>query len=58
MTDPKNKADELIGKAKEAAGNAIDNDQMAAEGKGEQVKAKVQDAVDDAKSKVKEIFGK
>lgn len=34
-----NKAEEAKGKAKEAGGAAMDNEQMQAEGKGEQTKA-------------------
>jgi uncharacterized protein YjbJ (UPF0337 family) len=60
-----NKADELGGKAKEAAGEATGNDQLKAEGKGDQAKAglkgaveDVKDAVGDAAEKVKDLFHK
>lgn len=35
----KNAAQDLTGKAKEAIGNATDNDKLVAEGKADQVKA-------------------
>jgi len=35
----KNAAQDIVGKAKEAIGNATDNDKLAAEGKADQVKA-------------------
>ncbi len=44
--------DELKGKAKEAAGDATDNEQMQAEGKADQVKGNVKQAGE----KVKDIF--
>lgn len=58
MGNFQNKADELGGKAKEAAGNAVGNDDLANEGKGDQVKAGVKQAVEDAKDKVTEGLGK
>lgn len=58
MGNFQNKADELGGKAKEAAGNAVGNDDLANEGKGDQVKAGVKQAVEDAKGKVTEGLGK
>ncbi|MBP2333780.1 MULTISPECIES: CsbD family protein [Corynebacterium] len=58
MGNFQNKADELGGKAKEAAGNAVGNDDLANEGKGDQVKADAKQAVEDAKDKVTEGLGK
>ncbi|MGV3113153.1 CsbD family protein [Corynebacterium freneyi] len=58
MGNFQNKADELGGKAKEAAGNAVGNDDLANEGKGDQVKAGAKQAVEDAKDKVTEGLGK
>lgn len=58
MGNFQNKVDELGGKAKEAAGNAVGNDDLANEGKGDQVKAGAKQAVEDAKGKVTEGLGK
>jgi uncharacterized protein YjbJ (UPF0337 family) len=53
-TDDKarNKAQEMKGKAKEAVGDATDNEQMQAEGKADQVKGDLKQAGE----KVKDIF--
>jgi uncharacterized protein YjbJ (UPF0337 family) len=60
-----NKAEDLGGKAKEATGNATGDEQLQAEGKGDQAKAGVKDAVEnvkdavgDAADKVKSLFNK
>lgn len=45
----KNAAQDLTGKAKEAIGNATDNDKLAAEGKADQAKAQVKQAAEDVK---------
>ncbi|ONF70816.1 CsbD family protein [Amycolatopsis keratiniphila] len=50
-----NKIDELKGKAKEAAGNATDNEQWQAEGKAEQGKANVRQAGEKVKDAVKGV---
>ncbi|WP_075205211.1 CsbD family protein [Leucobacter musarum] len=50
----KNAAQDLTGKAKEAIGNATDNDKLAAEGKADQAKAQVKKAAED----VKDTFSK
>ena len=47
-----NKAEELKGKAKEKVGDATDNEQWQAEGKGEQIKANLKQAGE----KVKDAF--
>ena len=47
-----NKAQDLTGRGKEAVGAATDNDEMRAEGKGDQTKAKVKDKITDAKDAV------
>ncbi|HEX4722894.1 MAG TPA: CsbD family protein [Pseudonocardiaceae bacterium] len=52
------KAEELKGKAKEAVGNATDNQQWQAEGKAEQAKGAVKQAGDKAKDAVKHITDK
>ena len=41
MSELQNKADELGGKVKEAAGDAVGNDDLANQGKGEQAASKV-----------------
>jgi uncharacterized protein YjbJ (UPF0337 family) len=55
-TDDKfeNAADKAKGKAKEAVGDATDNEQWQAEGKAEQTKADLKQAGE----KVKDAFGK
>ena len=59
-TDDKvnNKVEELGGKAKEAAGNATDNEQWQAEGRAEQGKAGLKQAGEKVKDAVKNTFGK
>ena len=47
-----NKADELKGKAKEATGKATDDEQLEAEGKGDQMGANLKQAGE----KVKDAF--
>lgn len=56
----KHTAEDLTGKAKEAAGKVTDNERLEAEGKADQVDAKikkagdrVEDTVDDAKDAFK-----
>jgi len=58
-----NKAQDLGGRAKEAAGEATGDDELRAEGRTDQAKAglkdaadKVKDAVGDAAEKVKDVF--
>jgi uncharacterized protein YjbJ (UPF0337 family) len=56
-----NKADDLKGKGKEAAGAATDDNELRAEGKTDQSKASVKDAgekVKDAAGDVKDAFKK
>jgi uncharacterized protein YjbJ (UPF0337 family) len=48
----KNAAEELAGKAKEAVGNATNNDELVAEGKADQTKANVKQTGED----VKDVF--
>ncbi|NYF15401.1 uncharacterized protein YjbJ (UPF0337 family) [Microbacterium sp. AK009] len=50
----KNAAQEIAGKAKEAIGNATDNDKLVAEGKADQSKANLKQAGED----VKDAFNK
>jgi uncharacterized protein YjbJ (UPF0337 family) len=47
-------AENVAGKAKEAVGNATDNDELVAEGKADQVKGKGRETVED----VKDVFKK
>lgn len=47
--DMKHKAEELKGKAKEGAGEATDNDELEAEGQGDQLKARAKKLGDDVK---------
>jgi uncharacterized protein YjbJ (UPF0337 family) len=60
-TDDKfeNAADEKMGEVKETFGKATDNEDLEAEGKGDQTKANVKQAgenVKDAAGKVKDAF--
>ncbi|OCG74618.1 CsbD family protein [Microbacterium sediminis] len=47
--DIKHNAEEFVGKAKEGAGKATDNEELEAEGKGEQLGAKAKKVGDDVK---------
>ena len=49
----KNAAEDLKGKAKEATGSATDNEQMQAEGKGDQSKADLKNAGENVKDAFK-----
>jgi len=49
----KNAAQDIVGKAKEAIGNATDNDKLAAEGKSEQAQAHAKKAGEDVKDAFK-----
>lgn len=49
----KNAAQDLTGKAKEAVGNATDNDKLAAEGQADQAKAGVKKVGEDVKDAFK-----
>lgn len=46
-------AETVTGKAKEAVGNATDNDKLVAEGKADQVQGKGRDTVEDVKDAFK-----
>ncbi|TAP41101.1 CsbD family protein [Arthrobacter sp. S39] len=48
-----NEAEDLGGKAKEAAGNATDNDRLRAEGQKDQVKANAKKVGEDIKDEFK-----
>jgi uncharacterized protein YjbJ (UPF0337 family) len=54
-TDDKihNAADDALGHAKEAVGDATDNDRLKAEGKGDQAKAHLGKAAENVKDAVK-----
>jgi uncharacterized protein YjbJ (UPF0337 family) len=52
IEDVKNAAAKAAGKAKEAVGNATDNDRLKAEGKTDQVKSDTKQAGTDAKDAV------
>ncbi|WP_370969587.1 CsbD family protein [Amycolatopsis sp. cg9] len=53
-----NKAEELGGKAKEAAGDATGNEQLQAEGQADQAKAGLKGAVENVKDAAKDLFKK
>lgn len=62
MADFENAKDKVVGQAKEAYGEATDNDKVANEGKGEQTAAdakdKLSDAANNIKDKASEALGK
>jgi uncharacterized protein YjbJ (UPF0337 family) len=49
-----NKAQDLAGRAKEAAGAATDDQSLKSEGRSDQAKAGLKDKVDQAKDKVED----
>jgi uncharacterized protein YjbJ (UPF0337 family) len=53
-----NQADVLKGKVKETAGHVIDDPELEAEGKGDQVKGHVKQAGEKVKDAVKDVFDK
>ena len=53
-----NKAEDTQGKAKEALGEAAEDDSLKGEGKLDQAKATAKDKLDNAKDKVNEAIGK
>ncbi|MFI5584970.1 CsbD family protein [Amycolatopsis sp. NPDC051758] len=53
-----NKAEELGGKAKEAAGSATGDEQLQAEGQTDQAKAGLKGAVENVKDAAKDLFKK
>ncbi|MEA5359619.1 CsbD family protein [Amycolatopsis sp., V23-08] len=53
-----NKAEDLGGKAKEATGNVTGDEQLKAEGQGDQAKAGLKDAVEHVKDAAKDLFKK
>lgn len=48
-----NKKDDLAGKAKEAVGNVTGDDELKAQGKGDQAKSSLKDAVENVKDAFK-----
>ena len=54
----KGAANDAMGKVKETAGRALGNDQMQAEGLGQQAKGKAQKGVGEAKDAVKDFVDK
>lgn len=53
-----NKAEDLTGRGKEAAGAVTGNDSLKNEGKADQTKAKVKDKVEDVKDSIKDKVDK
>lgn len=53
-----NNMDDLKGRAKEAAGDLTNDDDLKREGKIDQATGAVKDKVGDAADKVKDVFGK
>lgn len=49
-----NKAEDLAGRGKEAAGAVTGNDSLKAEGEADQRKAGIKDKIEDVKDKVKD----
>jgi uncharacterized protein YjbJ (UPF0337 family) len=52
MGEIKNKAEQLKGRAKEAAGDLTDDDRLKREGKSDRASGKVKETVDRARDKV------
>ncbi|GAB3132719.1 CsbD family protein [Tsukamurella serpentis] len=52
--DAKNKAQDLTGRAKEAAGSALNDDELRTEGRADQAEASIKDKITDAADRVKE----
>jgi uncharacterized protein YjbJ (UPF0337 family) len=52
-----NQAEELKGQAKEGLGEATDNDRLKNEGRADQAKANVKEAVEDVKDAAKKLLG-
>lgn len=53
----KNKTEEVTGKGKESVGDATDNEQLQAEGVGDQASAKTKQAGENVKDAAKNITG-
>ncbi|MFN8190060.1 MAG: CsbD family protein [Nocardioidaceae bacterium] len=51
----KHKMEDLVGKAKEATGEATDNEDLKAEGKADQSKASFKDAADKVKDGLHDV---
>jgi len=51
-SDPESTVDDMKGRAKQAAGDLTDNDDLKNEGKADRMGAKVKSAASDAKDKV------
>ena len=58
MGDLENKKDGLVGKAKEAYGEATDNQDVANEGKADQVTSEAKDKLSDAAESIKDKASK
>ncbi|MCX5043371.1 CsbD family protein [Aldersonia sp. NBC_00410] len=55
MSDAENKAEDLKGRAKEAAGSLTGNDDLKSEGKTDQASSSVKGKIDDAAGKAKDV---
>lgn len=58
MSDFSNKAEDIGGKFKEGVGEATGNESLADEGRADQAKADIKDAVSNAGEKVKDAANK
>jgi uncharacterized protein YjbJ (UPF0337 family) len=56
--DIKNSAEKLGGKAKEGVGKATDNEDLEAEGRGDQTKASIKQAGENVKDAARNAFDK
>lgn len=56
MADDTSKKDKLMGKAKKAAGDIMNDDKTKEEGKRQETEGKVKDAVNDVKDKATDAF--
>ncbi|MCC4722223.1 CsbD family protein [Salinicoccus sp. RF5] len=56
MADDTSKKDKLMGKAKKAAGDMMNDDKTKEEGKRQETEGKVKDAANDVKEKATDAF--
>ncbi|WP_311476940.1 CsbD family protein [uncultured Gulosibacter sp.] len=56
IDDAKNKAEELVGKGKEKAGEATDNQELKHEGQADQLSSKVKQGVENVKDGVNDLL--
>lgn len=55
MSDAENKAEDLKGRAKEAAGSLTNDDELKSKGQADQASSSVKEKIDDAAGKAKDV---